>query len=217
MNKKFYESYKSLNIKGVNYLELLSINLLNCLSEMKDKRLKFYEIFELANVEEKELVVLSFNHLHELFWDNFCNLMRDYSNILYQLLNKIEGKKIIPVEKHLKIKEYIDSTKFISVFMGSKEFTALSLSLHNHNILDYGNLKYDESFSKYKEFDNVIHYDIDDIRHEFENIFFLFQIIDDSNYNNDLSNFINNGKHIFNIEYSPIFKMFDFLLNKIKK
>ncbi len=211
MIKKFYESYKSFDNNenyNQNYLDTLSSSLIRLLSEMKNINIEYDKIIKLANDDEKEIIGYGFNYLKiDLLWNKFCNLMRDYSDILYGLLNKKENGKIIKVENYLKIQEYIDSTKFISAFMGSEAFNALSLTLHNFNEHYYGKEKFNKSFSKYPEFNTAINCDISIIGKEFQEIINLFRCYHNYGSCVILSNFGN---------YYPLYYIFDFLLNKLK-
>ena len=210
--KKFYESYKLLTLAGAPYLDLLSGEIINSIQEMKHVSIKYDQINELADDNEKNIILNFFIYLQNLLWTNFCNLMRDYSNILYGLLNKkeiLDGDKfkIVLVKKYSKIKEYIDSTKFISLFMGTESFNALSLALHNLNKLDYGEKNYNASFSRYEEFNIPLKENIDFIKKEFEKVIYLFRYYD--------------GFNSCNIDIDTdsdcsIYKMFDFLLNMSK-
>jgi len=209
MSKKKYKSYDLLYENNQNYLDILSLNLVNFLSEMKDINIKYDQIIQLANDHEKQLIIFGFNYLKlNLFPIKFFSLMRDYSNILFELLKK-EGTEEILVEKYSEVQKYINSTRFISVFMGKEAYNALSLTLHNLNIFEFGKEKYDKSFFEYKKFnDAFVKNNINDIKKEFEEIISLFKYC----HNNE------KGSISFQIDKNySVYQIFNFLLNKSKK
>lgn len=118
---------------------------------------------------EQELDIF-FNEIKELMWMKFCNQIRDFSFLIFNLLKN---------KKYSKIKEYIEKTNFLYTFLlDYKKYNALSLTLHNFNKHLYGTKKFEESFTVYEKFDEVIsaHKNkLNDVKLEFEKIIFLFR------------------------------------------
>lgn len=206
--KKFpgVKSYKDLNDKKTNenYLDNLSLQILYTINEMKnlDFEYKKYEIkFSKDNIS---ILNSSFNEIKKLLWTRFCIQIRDYSETIVFLLNESKSKC-----KYKAIYEYIKKTKFIWFFCkGEKDkeqYSAISLTLHNLNKYNYGNKKWNKSFKNFISFNKaIVENNIKDIQKEFETVIQKFRISEGLES-------VNKGLEY--IEWSPLYKLMEFLLN----
>lgn len=213
MNKKLnkfkdVKSYKSLydKEKKQNYLEVLSLEIIYTINEIKSSDSEYKKYVYKIPKNCQSILNSAFNEIKTLLWIRFCVQIRDYLEVINFLLNDSKSKL-----KYEEVKKYIESTKFISAFVnGTEEYNAISLSLHNLNEYNYGEEKWNEAFEKYISFNKaIVENNMKTIKKEFEIVIEKFRISE------EIQCF---SLGLDYIELSPIYKLFEFLLqNKVGK
>lgn len=198
MNKKGkinFKTYKDLEEnkdtqEGYNYLEQLSISILQTLCEMYKMNDAYseYKLLFLNSIEND--LNIFFNQIKDLIWMKFCNVMRDYSNVIFEIMKCDEE-----IKKYLEVKNYIEETNFLSNFvLDTNEYIALSLTLHNFNKHSFGIEKWEKAFDIYNRFNySIINNDIEEIKKEFENVIRLFRKCENYDIHSVLFCFENNS------------------------
>lgn len=211
MAKKLFDSYKSLMLpeSNRNYLDILSLQILSNINAMKemDENYMNAKIF-LDLKDEKMILNSSFNSIKDFLWTKFCNQMRDYSDLIFGIISNDKSKFSIKKE-YEHVWEKIQKSKFLCVFInGKKEYSALSLTLHNLSQHYFGDNAFKESFIIYDKFNEALKIvNINELRKDFEEIIFLLRKISDFTP-------LNVGLE-FNKDF-PIYIMLKSLTSKIK-
>lgn len=135
-----------------------------------------------------------FDELKKLFWINFCNIARDYIEIIFSILFKnkkdidivknkpqtLYNKKIIKniKFKYLRIWKTINNSNFLkNIFLGEYigKYKAYSFALHDYNTLSFSNKNIKLIEKEYINITNLLNnYSFSNIKNEIEQIYIYF-------------------------------------------
>lgn len=87
--------------------------------------------------------------------------MRDYSDLIFGLINEEKNKKLVLKQKYVSIVNFFnDKNNFLWHFLGENNsknvYTSLSFIAHNLNEKYYGKEKTKKSYDKFKNFSDIL-------------------------------------------------------------